>query len=227
MRSKTYQAIKEKAPTEAVDIDTAVTFLQEHARQKFHETVEVHVRLGIDPSRSDQTVRGTVLLPAGAVKQPRITVIAQLADERTKAQQAGATVVGGEELIEAIVTSGTLDADVVIATPAMMSKIAKVAKILGPKGLMPNPKTDTVAANPAEAVKQLLSGKVSFKMDQLGNVHIPVAKLSWDKAKIVANSKAVLEGITSARPAAARGQLIKSVTIKSTMSPAVRVAYSA
>lgn len=223
MRSKIYQAIQQKIPTETVTIETAVALLKGMTGRKFDETIEMHVRLGIDTKKSEQMVRGVVVLPAGAVKKPRIAVIARNTDEKTAAQEAGATIVGGEELIEEIRVSGIINADAVVATPSMMSKVAKIAKLLGPKGLMPNPKTGTVTADPAAVVKALLSGKMSFKMDQLGNIHLPVAKISWDTKKIMANIKAALEAIIAARPATARGQLLRSVTIKSTMSPGIRI----
>jgi len=209
MSGKTYKAAKEKFPAEATDLEAAVKALKENARQKFDETVEVHMHLGIDPQKSDQMVRGSVTLPAGTPKQKKVVIIKNDA--------------ASEKLIAEIEKSGSLEADIVIATPDMMPKIAKVARILGPKGLMPNPKTGTVTPNPEEVVKELAGGKVSFKMDQLGNIHEAVGKLSWDAEKIVRNVQALVEAVRAARPAGARGELVKKVVVKSTMSPAIRV----
>lgn len=223
MRSKAYTAIKENMPTQAVDVETACATVKKNARNKFDETIELHVHLGIDPKKSDQMVRGNVNLPAGTSKNLRIAVLAEGENERNAAQEAGAALTGGEELIEQIEAAGGLDAQIVIATPGMMPKIAKVAKILGPKGLMPNPKTGTVTPDPATAVKELSAGKVAFKMDQLGNIHLAVGKASWEAEKLVQNTQAALTAIKEARPTGAKGQLIKSITLKSTMSPAIRV----
>lgn len=223
MHSKTYRSVKEKAPAEAVDIATAVAFLKEHTRAKFDETVEIHIKLGVDPSKSDQMVRGSANLPHGAPKQKDIAVFASSADKQAAAKQAGAKIVGGEELIADIQAKGDLAADISIATPDMMAKVAKIGKILGPKGLMPNPKTGTVTEDPAAAVKELAGGKLSFKMDQLGNIHEAVAKLSWEAEKIADNVRALIDAVQSARPQAHKGKLIGTITIKSTMSPGIRM----
>ena len=223
MRSKAYQAIKEKVPVEAVDISTAVAFLKENARSSFDETIEMHIHLGIDPSKSDQMVRGTAQLPAGAVKQQSIVVFTDDAKLQKELAKSGVTS-GGQELIDQIVQDGSLDADITIATPDMMSNVAKAAKILGPRGLMPNPKTGTVTPDPASAVKALQSGQVSFKMDQQGNIHVAVGKVSWKQDKIVANAQELINTVTSARPAAAKGEFIHTTSLKSTMSPAIRLA---
>lgn len=222
MASKRYNETKEKLPTEATDVATAVAALKTHAHTKFDETVELHVHLGVDYSKSDQTVRATVQLPGGAPKQKNVAVFAET-DAQEAAKAAGAAIVGGEELIEKVTKEGTLAADVVIATPAFMPKIARIARILGPQGLMPNPKTGTVTPDPAAAVKDLLGGKLSLRMDQLGNIHEAVGKVSWEADKIISNIQAVIEAITAARPAGAKGQLIRTCSIKTTMSPAVRV----
>ncbi|MFH1353720.1 MAG: 50S ribosomal protein L1 [bacterium] len=222
MRSKTYQAIKQKVPAEPVDISTAVAFLKENARSSFDETIEVHILLGINPSKSDQMVRGTVRLPAGAVKQQSIVVFTDNAELQKEMAQSGA-VSGGQELIDQIVKDGSLDADITIATPDMMPRIAKAAKILGPKGLMPNPKTGTVTPNPASVVKALQSGQVSFKMDQQGNIHAAVGKISWEQDKIIANAREFIKAVTGARPAAAKGEFIRTISLTSTMSPAIRL----
>ena len=223
MHSKIYQAKKEKAPSHPVDIAAAVAFLKEYARSSFDETVEVHLRLGVDATKSDQAVRGTVQLPGGLPKQPRIVVFTADPKQQEEVRAAGAAVSGGEELVASIIEEGALKADLAIAAPDMMPRLAKAAKILGPKGLMPSPKAGTVSPNPAETVQQLLSGKTSFKMDQQGNLHLAVAKISWEQEKIVANITAFLEAVRSVRPAAAKGEFVRSVTVKTTMSPAVRI----
>lgn len=209
MPGKIYKKVKEKVPTEAVAITQAVALLKEHARPKFDETVEVHIRLGVEPDKQEQVVRGSVTLPAGSPKQRKVVVIKN--DEAS------------EKLLKEIEKNGTLEADVVIATPDMMPKIAKVARILGPKGLMPNPKTGTVTPNPDEVVRELAGGKISFKMDQLGNMHEAVAKVSWEADKIVANITTFLQAVRAARPSAAKGEFLKKIIVKSTMSPGVRV----
>jgi large subunit ribosomal protein L1 len=221
--NKTYQKTKEATPKKAVDLQTAVSFLKEHARQTFDETIELHVRLGIDVEKSEQMVRGVVVLPSGSAKSKRIAVFTSDSAQKKSALEAGATLAGGEELIAAIADKGVLEADVAVATPDMMIKIAKVARILGPQGLMPNPKTGTVTSEPVQAVKELMGGKVSFKMDQLGNIHEAVGKASWDTEKITANIATLIEAIKQARPAGMKGQLIKKITLASTMSPGIRV----
>ncbi len=223
MRSKIYQAIKQKAPQEPVDISTAVSFLKENASRKFDATVEIHIRLGVDPNKSEQTVRGTVTLPAGAAKQQKIVVFTSDPVQQKEVLTAGALQSGGEELINAIATSKGLDADITIATPELMPKVAKIAKILGPKGLMPSPKTGTVTPDPVSATRARGAGQVSFKMDQQGNIHASLGKISWDQNKIINNVQAFLEAVRSARPAAAKGEFFRSLTLKSTMSPAIRI----
>lgn len=223
MRGKTYRAVKEKAPVEVVDLSTGVTFVKENARAKFDETIELHIRLGVDASKSDQMVRGSVTLPNGAAKQIKIAVITDDTAKQKEAKEAGATIVGGEDLIADITAKGDLDADVTIASPNMMPKIARVAKVLGPKGLMPNPKTGTVTPDVVSAVKELSAGKISFKMDSLGNIHESVGKVSWDIEKIVDNIEAVLDAVKAAKPSAQKGEFLKSIVVSSTMGPGIRV----
>ncbi len=221
--SKAYRKIKEKVPKEAVDIETALAFLKENTRSSFDETIELHVHLGINPGKSEQMVRGQATLPSGSAKSKRVAVFTADSVQKKAALAAGASVAGGEELIAEIAESGKLDADVVVATPDMMPKIAKIARVLGPQGIMPNPKTGTVSPEPIAVMKELLGGKLSFKMDQLGNIHEAVGKASWEANKIAANITALIEAIKHARPAAMKGQLIKTVTLASTMSPGVRI----
>lgn len=225
MRSKSYKAVKEKAPEEVIDTQTAVAFLKEHARAGFDETIEIHINLGINPEKSDQMVRSSVNLPSGAPKAKKVVVFTDDTSSHDEIKKAGAQLVGGEDLIKQIEDTGSIDADITIATPSMMPKIAKVARVLGPKGLMPNPKTGTVSENPAETVKELASGKLSFKMDKLGNIHEAIGKVSWDAEKVTANVEAIVEAVKAARPAATKGEFINSVTLSSTMSPAIRITY--
>ncbi len=226
MSGKLMKKIKEKLSAGPHDLAAAVAFLQENKRSSFNETIELHVHLGINPTKSDQMVRGSVVLPAGAPKQKRIAVFTNDTTVGKAAQKAGAALVGGDELIEQVATENKLDADITIATPDMMPKIAKVARILGPQGLMPNPKTGTVTPDPAKAVQELSSGKLSFKMDQQGNIHESIGKADWEAKKIIANAQALLDAIRQNRPAAAKGELIKRVTISSTMGPGIKITLS-
>lgn len=223
MSSRHYLSVKAKAPVTSLDLPTAIAFLKENASKNFDETVEVHIRLGIDSSRSDHMVRGSVVLPHGTPKQKKIAVFTNDPVKQDKARAAGAAIVGGEEIIVRIEKEGGLAADIAIATPDMMPKIAKVAKILGPKGLMPNPKTGTVTPDPVKIMEELNQGKVSFKMDQLGNIHEPVAKVRWDTDKIAQNVQAVVEAVKAAKPATFKGNLMRTVTVKSTMSIGLRL----
>lgn len=223
MHGKKYKGVKAKVPADVVDIATAVAFLKEHGAGTFDQTIELHVHLGVDHTKSDQMVRATVHLPSGAAKSKRIAVLALETKQQEAAKAAGATTVGGEELLKEIEKTGQLEADVVVATPAMMPKIAKVARVLGPRGLMPNPKTGTVSPDPAAVVTELSAGKVTFKMDALGNIHEAIGKISWEAEKIVANVEAVLAAVKAARPSSLKGQLIKSAVLKSTMSPAIKI----
>lgn len=221
--SKNYNAMKEKIGTDTRTFESAVAVLKETVKGKFDQTVEIHVNLGVNATKSDQTVRGSVVLPHGTPKQKNVVVLTSDKKKQKEATAAGASCVGADDVIEEIIAKGGLDADVVIATPDMMPKIAKAAKILGPKGLMPNPKTGTVTPDPAAAVRAMAGGKISFKMDSTGNIHEAIAKLSWDADKIVSNAKAMLAAVRSARPASQKGEFIQKVVVKSTMSPAIKV----
>lgn len=221
---KVYNEAKKAVPAEAVDFQAAAAWLKAHARKNFNETVELHIHLGVDPSKSEQSVRGSVVLPAGSPKQKKVLVFASSQSEQHAAQEAGAAIVGGEELINKIAADGGIEADITVATPEMMPKIAKVARILGPKGLMPNPKSGTVTPNPAAVIKELAAGKLNFKMDSLGNIHEAIGKCDWEADRLVANGKALLEAVRAARPAAAKGELIRSVTMTSTMGSGIKIA---
>lgn len=222
-RSKQYQHIKESVPADTLDLPTAIGWLKEHTRSSFDETFELHIHLGVDTEKSDQSVRGNVVLPHGSPKKMRIAVFTEDVTKQKEAKAAGAEIIGGENVIADIEAKGSLDADVTIATPDMMPKVAKIAKILGPKGLMPNPKTGTVTPDVGQAVQELVGGKVTFKMDQLGNIHVAFGKASWSTDKLAANAGAVLEAVRASRPAAQKGQFILTVTAVSTMSPGIRV----
>ncbi len=223
MRSKTYKKIKENMPTEPIAIDEAVAWLKNNSRSSFDETIELHIHLGVDPQKSDQMVRGTATLPAGNPKKPTIVVFTEEKKLQREVASLGVTESGGEELIEKISQTGSVDADITVATPSMMPKLAKIAKILGPKGLMPNPKTGTVTPNPAETIKDLLGGKKSFKMDQQGNIHAAIAKTSWAPEKISDNAKSFIQAVNQSKPQGAKGELIKDTFIKTTMGPSIKI----
>jgi large subunit ribosomal protein L1 len=201
-------------------LEEAVPLVQKIKFAKFDETVEVHMRLGVDPKHADQLVRGTVVLPNGLGKSKRVLVVAT-GDKAKEAEAAGADFVGGEEMITKIASENWLDFDAVIATPDMMRSMAKVARILGPRGLMPNPKTGTVTTDVGQAVKEVKAGKVEFRVDKTGVVHAPVGKVSFDSSKLVENANTLIAAVLRAKPAAAKGKYVKSVTICSTMGPGV------
>lgn len=220
---KRLRAVVTKKPKESLPLSDAVAFVKKHANAKFDETVELHAHLGVDPQKSDQAVRGTVILPHGAPSRVRVAVFTDDRALQKSAEEAGADLVGGKELIDTVKTKGKLDADVAVATPDTMKDLAAVAKILGPKGLMPNPKTGTIGADPAKIIRELKGGKTAFKMDDSGNMHLAVGKASWPEEKLVANTRAALDALRAARPEAAKGEFLKSVTITSTMGVGARV----
>src|SRR4029434_738770 len=185
------------------------------------ETVEMTLRLGVDPKHADQMVRGTVVLPHGLGKTKRVLAIAG-GETRREAQEACADCVGGEEVVERIM-GGWTDFDAVVATPDMMRAVGKLGKVLGPRGLMPNPKTGTVSTDIAKAVKEIKAGKVEFRVDKTGIIHAPVGKTSFKTDSLVANAHALVESIVKAKPAAAKGKFLRSVTLSSTMGPGVRI----
>lgn len=224
MAGKKYKDLQAKLPQTAVAVSEAIDALKTHVVSRFDPTIELHVHLGVDPQKSDQMVRGQVTLPSGSPAKKRIVVITEDINLQQSAKESGAVQVGGLDLIEQIAQAGTLDADLVVATPNIMPKIAKVARILGPKGLMPNPKTGTVNPEPSVVVREMMSGKTMFKMDQLGNLHEAIGKLSWEADKISANVTALLAALRSARPTASKGQFIRSAYLKTTHSPAVTLA---
>lgn len=197
----------------------AVKLIGEIARAKFDETVEAHIRLGVDPRRSDQQVRGAVVLPYGTGKTKRVLVFAK-GEKAHEAEEAGADYVGADDLAEKI-KGGWMDFDITVATPDMMSTVGKLGKILGPRGLMPNPKTGTVTFDVAKAIAEIKAGKVEYRVDKTGIVHVPIGKASFGEEKLMANLAVLMDAIVKARPAAAKGAYLKSVSIAATMSPGV------
>ena len=220
-RGKKYQAARQQVPARPHTIEQAEPLIQKVKYTKFDETVELSVRLGVDPKHSDQMVRGTVVLPHGLGKSKRVLVIAG-ADKQREAEEAGADVVGGEELVERI-NGGWTDFEAVVATPDMMRAVGRLGKVLGPRGLMPNPKTGTVTPNVAQAVKEIKAGKVEFRVDKTGIVHAPVGKMSFPAQNLIENASALLDSIVRAKPSAAKGKYLRSITVSSTMGPGVRI----
>ncbi len=198
----------------------AVPLLQKLKFAQFDETVELSVRLGVDPKHADQMVRGTVVLPHGLGKSKRVVVIAA-GEKAAEAERAGADVVGGEEIVERIQKENWLDFDAVVATPDMMKSVGRLGKVLGPRGLMPNPKTGTVTFDVAKAVEEIKAGKVEFRTDKQGLIHAAVGKLSFPAANLEANARALLASVVRAKPAAAKGKYLRGVVLTSTMGPGV------
>ena len=220
-RGKKYQAARQQVPNRPHKIEEAVPLLQKVKYTKFDETVEMAVRLGVDPKHSDQLVRGTVVLPHGLGKTKKVLVIAN-AEKQREAKDAGADEIGGEELVERI-NGGWMDFDAVVATPDMMRAVGKLGKVLGPRGLMPNPKTGTVTVDIAKAVREIKAGKVEFRVDKTGIVHAPVGKISFPVENLVANTHALVDSVVKAKPSAAKGKFLRSVTMSSTMGPGIQI----
>jgi large subunit ribosomal protein L1 len=217
---KKYQSAVKQIERRDYQLDEAIPLLQKIKFTKFDETVEVHLRLGVDPKHADQMVRGTVVLPNGLGKSKRVLVIAS-GDRQREAEQAGAEFVGGEEMVNRIQGENWLDFDAVIATPDMMRSVGKLGKILGPRGLMPNPKTGTVTTDVAKAVLEIKAGKVEFRVDKTGIIHAPVGKLSFSSDKLVENANTLIQAVVRAKPAAAKGKYVKTAAVCSSMSPGV------
>src|SRR3954451_9118430 len=203
-------------------LKSAVELLTKFPKAKFNETVDLAFRLGVDPKQSDPMVRGTVPLPHGSGKTVKVLVFAKNGASADAAKAAGAEYVGFDDMIKKC-TEGWTDFDVAIATPEAMSEVRKLGKVLGPRGLMPNPKTGTVTDDTAKAVKEVKAGRVEFKLDKAGNVHVPVGKASFTPAQIAENARAVIEAVAKARPASVKGSYLESCTLSATMSPPVRI----
>ncbi len=213
------RAMVEPRPYTLID---AVPLLQRAKYAKFDETVDITLRLGVDPRHADQMVRGTVVLPHGLGKSKTVAVIAS-GDKLADAKAAGAEFVGGEEMVERIQKEGWTEFDALIATPDMMRSVGRLGKVLGPKGLMPNPKTGTVTTDVAAAIREIKAGKVEFRTDKTALVHVPVGKLSFDPQKLIDNAMTVINSVVKAKPSAAKGKYIKGMTISSSMGPGVQL----
>ncbi len=200
----------------------AMELVKKTATAKFDETVELHVRLGVDPKYADQQVRGAVVLPNGTGKSKRVLVFAK-GEKVKEAEAAGADFVGSDEIVQKI-QGGWLDFDVAVATPDMMGTVGRLGKVLGPRGLMPNPKLGTVTMDLTKAISEIKAGKVEYRTDKAGNIHCPIGKASFDSEKLVQNYQTLIDTLNRVRPAAAKGQYIRSVTVASTMGPGVPVA---
>lgn len=218
---KKYRAAVEKVEQRAYQLDEAFGLLKQIAFAKFNETVELSMLLGVDPKHADQMVRGTTLLPHGTGQTKRVLVIAQ-GDKQKEAQEAGADMVGGDDMVEKI-QGGWVDFDAVIATPDMMRSVGKLGKVLGPRGLMPNPKTGTVTFDVAKAVQEIKAGKVEFRVDKTAIIHVPVGKISFSADQLRDNASAIITAVRKAKPPAAKGKYVRSIYVSSTMSPSVNI----
>ena len=222
-RGKKYQdAVKQYDKSAQYDIDEAFEILSKIATAKFDETVEAHFRLGVDGRHADQQVRGAIVLPNGTGKSKRVLVFAK-GEKAHEAEAAGADYVGAEELADKIRTENWFDFDVVVATPDMMGVVGRLGKLLGPKGLMPSPKSGTVTMNVAQALSEIKAGKVEYRLDKQNIIHTPIGKASFGPEKLKENYMALLEAVVKAKPAAAKGQYIKSAAIASSMSPGIKL----
>jgi large subunit ribosomal protein L1 len=219
---KKYQAALKQVEARDYPLNQAVPLLQKIKFAKFDETVEIHMRLGVDPKHADQMVRGTVIMPNGLGKSKIVLVIAS-GDKLREATEAGADFVGGEDMVNKIQSEGWTDFDAVIATPDMMRSVGKLGKVLGPRGLMPNPKTGTVTADVAKAVQEVKAGKVEFRVDKTGIIHAPIGKLSFTSVKLVENASSLITAVLKAKPSVAKGKYVKSATLCSTMSPGIPI----
>ena len=218
---KKYRAAAEKVQQRPYQLDEAFNLLKQITYAKFNETVELSMLLGVDPKHADQMVRGTTLLPHGTGQTKRVLVIAS-GDKQREATEAGADFVGGDELVEKI-QGGWTDYDAVIATPDMMRAVGKLGKVLGPRGLMPNPKTGTVTFDVAKAINEIKAGKVEFRVDKTSIIHVPVGKIQFSADQLKDNASAIINAVRKAKPAAAKGKYVRSIYISSTMSPSIQL----
>lgn len=222
---KSYRAALAKVDrNQRYPLEQGLTLARETARAKFNETVEMAVRLGVDPRQAEQNVRATVTLPHGTGKTVRVLAFAK-GEKEKEAREAGADFVGGEDIVKKI-SEGWLDFDKAVATPDMMSAVGRIGKVLGPRGLMPNPKTGTVSLDIGKAIKEIKAGKLEFRVDKAGIVHVPIGKASFPAEQLIGNAKAVLTAILRAKPASAKGNYIRGVTVTTTMGPGVKIDLS-
>ena len=219
------EAMKNVDRAALYDVADAISIVKKNASAKFDETVELHIRTGCDGRHADQQIRGAVVLPHGTGKTVRILVFAKGA-KADEAQAAGADFVGAEELIPRIQNEGWLDFDVVVATPDMMGVVGRLGRVLGPKGLMPNPKAGTVTMDVTKAIKEIKAGKIEYRLDKANIIHVPIGKASFSEEKLQENFNALMDAIVKARPSALKGQYLKSITLTSTMGPGVKVSVA-
>ena len=219
---KKYEAAAKQVEARPYLLPEAVNLVQKIKFTKFDETVEVHMRLGVDPKHADQMVRGTVVLPNGLGRSKRVLVIAS-GDKLREAQEAGADFVGGDDMVNRIQNENWIDYDAVIATPDMMRSVGRLGKVLGPRGLMPNPKTGTVSTDVANAVREIKAGKVEFRVDKTGVIHAPVGKVSFNTDKLIENANSLIQAVIKAKPSAAKGKYVKTATLCSTMGPGIQL----
>lgn len=219
---KKYEAAAKQVEARSYQLAEAVNLVQKIKFTKFDETVEVHMRLGVDPKHADQMVRGTVVLPNGLGKSKRVLVIAS-GDKIREAQESGADFAGGEEMVTRIQNENWIDYDAVISTPDMMRSVGRLGKVLGPRGLMPNPKTGTVTTDVTKAIQEIKAGKVEFRVDKTGVIHAPVGKVSFASDKLLENTNSLIQAVIKAKPSAAKGKYVKSATLCSTMGPGVHL----
>ncbi len=223
---KKYRSAAEQVQARLYTLEEAVPLVQKIKFTKFNETVELHMRLGVDPKHADQMVRGTVVLPNGLGKTKTVLVIAS-GDKLKEAEAAGADFFGGEEMVAKIQAESWTAFDAVIATPDMMRSVGRLGKVLGPRGLMPNPKTGTVTVDVVKAIQEVKAGKVEFRVDKTGVIHVPVGKVGFTTEKLLENAQTLLSAVVKAKPSAAKGKYVKSVTVCSTMGPGVHLDVTA
>src|SRR6476660_4215193 len=219
---KQYQTALKQVAEKEYQLEEAIPLVQKIKFAKFDETVEAHMRLGVDPKHADQMVRGTGVMPNGLGKAKKVLVIAS-GDKLREAQEAGADFVGGEDMVNKIQSESWTDFDAVIATPDMMRSVGKLGKVLGPRGLMPNPKTGTVTVDVVKAINEIKAGKVEFRVDKTGVIHAPVGKVSFSTEKLIENASSLIAAVIKAKPAVAKGKYVKSATVCSTMGPGISI----
>ncbi len=222
-RGKAYQESSKLIEAQKLyEVDEAIKLVKETAKAKFDETVELHIKLGVDGRHADQQVRGAIVLPHGTGNTKKVLVIAK-GDKATEAESAGADFVGAEDLIAKIQNENWFDYDVIVCTPDMMGQLGRLGRVLGPKGLMPNPKSGTVTFDLEKAVKEIKAGKVEYRLDKTNIIHVSIGKASFDETKLTENFNALIDAVTKAKPAAAKGTYYRSVTLATTMGPGVKV----